>query len=237
MQKLSDAGVSARPGDVPWSLVIESPVTLTELESFRAGEFYIQDTSAMRAPEALAPKPAEKVLDLCAAPGGKTTQLAEITLGRARIFALDESPERLRLVEENASRLGITCIRTGIGNARKIADPWRATFGATLADVPCSNTGVLRRRVEARHRLTPDDITRLADMQADILETALLSVRPGGRVVYSTCSIEPEENGELVRRLLARHTTLLLDFEETVLPEAEGPDGAYIARLTDTRRG
>ena len=229
--ELARADVRTAPGGVEHSLIVQSPVELTTLDAFRTGGFYIQDTSAMVAPRQLMPRAGERVLDLCAAPGGKTTHLAELSGDRAELFALDVSPRRLALVEQNARRLGITCVRTAVGDARRIDDDMKGTFDAVLADVPCSNTGVLRRRVEARHRLRPETIERLKEVQTDILRTALAAARPGGRVVYSTCSIEPEEDDKVVGRVLAEHPNWRLDAAEKVLPRADGPDGGYAARL------
>jgi 16S rRNA (cytosine967-C5)-methyltransferase len=227
----AQAAVRTAPGNVEHSLRILSPVELSSLPSFAAGEFYIQDLSAMHAPVTLRPGKGERVLDLCAAPGGKTTHLAQLAQDRAEVFALDASPARIALVEDNARRLGIRSIRTSLGDARRISDAMKHRFDAVLADVPCSNTGVLRRRVEARHRLTPETLARMPAVQADILRTALAAARPTGRVVYSTCSIEPEENHLLVRSVLEQNPHWSIDAEETLLPRSRGPDGAYVARL------
>ncbi len=229
--ELARADVRTAAGEVEHSLVVRSPVELTALDAFSAGRFYIQDTSAMIAPRMLVPRAGEKVLDLCAAPGGKTTHLAELSGDRAEVYALDLSLERLALVEENARRLGITSIRTAAGDARRIDEEMKASFDAVLADVPCSNTGVLRRRVEARHRLHPETIERLSEVQADILRTALTAARPGGRVVYSTCSIEPEEDDKVVGRVLAENPDWTLDAVSEMLPRTDGGDGGYVARL------
>ena len=228
---LAEGGVKTAPGEVPYSLRVVSGAELTALDAFARGEFYIQDVSAMLAPAVCAPRAGEKVLDLCAAPGGKTTHLAEIGGEGAEIFALDISPERLRLVEQNARRLGITNVRTCVGNARRLAGDMRGVFDVVLADVPCSNTGVLRRRVEARHRLRPETIGQLTNVQADILHAALSAARPDGRVVYSTCSIEPEENRQLVERVLAENPQWQRDTDEQRLPLSAGGDGGYVTRL------
>ncbi len=233
--KLAERGVQTAPGGVAGALRIISPVELTALPEFETGDFYIQDESAMAGPILLAPRPAEKILDLCAAPGGKATHLAEISRDRAEIYALDQSADRMLRVEANARRLGIQRLRTAVGDARKPSDKGKGWFHAALADVPCSNTGVLRRRVEARHRLNSDAIAELAVTQADILRTALASVRQGGRVVYSTCSIEPEENAELVRKVLSEQSTWRLESEKQMLPQSGGPDGGYVALIVSDR--
>ena len=230
-EALREVGVGTSPGSAEESLRIDSAVALTSLDLFKAGAFYIQDESAMLAARMLSPRAGERVLDLCAAPGGKTTHLAELSSDRAEIVAVDSSESRLRRVEENARRLGIRSIRTCTGDAREPDETLVQAFDAVLADVPCSNTGVLRRRVEARHRLREDAVTGLAGVQAELLRAALRASRPGGRVVYSTCSIEPEENRELVRDVLDDAPDWKLDAETTCLPRVNGPDGGYAARL------
>jgi len=229
--ELARSDVTTSPGDVAETLRIDSPVALTSLDAFREGRFYIQDVSALSASRLVDPRPGERVLDLCAAPGGKTTHLAELAADRAEITALDVSTRRLERVVENVRRLGITCIRTRSADARRLPDDLKGTFDAVLADVPCSNTGVLRRRVEARHRLTPESINERAGVQREILRAALGASRPDGRVVYSTCSIEPEENRDVVRRVLDETPGWRLDLDEEQLPRADGADGGYAARL------
>jgi 16S rRNA (cytosine967-C5)-methyltransferase len=232
---LAERGIETIPGSVEGSLRVIGSVELSALPEFESGDFYIQDESAMRGPRLLGPKPADKILDLCAAPGGKATHLADLSGDRAEIYALDQSADRMMRVEANARRLGIQRLRTAVGDARKVSDKGKGWFHAALADVPCSNTGVLRRRVDARHRLTGEGLAELVEVQAEILRAALDSVRLGGRVVYSTCSIEPEENGELVRRVLAGQDVWRLDVEELLLPRADGPDGGYVARIISDR--
>lgn len=157
---------------------------------FLAGELTVQDETSIRVAPLLAPKPGERVLDLSAAPGGKTTHLAELMEGKGLVVAVD-LPGRVSLVEEAAKRLGLSNVRCVAGDGTSIAfEP----FDAILLDAPCSNTGVLSRRPDVRWRLREADIAGAAALQRRLLENAVRLLKPGGRLVYSTCSLEPEEN-------------------------------------------
>jgi 16S rRNA (cytosine967-C5)-methyltransferase len=181
----------------------------------------------MRVASALAPAPGAAVLDLCAAPGGKTAHLAELMGNQGRIVACDTDPRRLAHASELAARLGIGIIETVLLAGGR--EPPTGPFDAVLVDVPCSNTGVLGRRPEARWRVKPDDIRHLTRLQASLLKTAYERVKLGGTVVYSTCSIEPEENGELVERT-THELGLVLEAQEERRPGLPA-DGGYWARL------
>jgi 16S rRNA (cytosine967-C5)-methyltransferase len=158
---------------------------------FAAGEYTVQDETSMKVAPLLGPKSDERVLDLCAAPGGKTTHLAELMGGKGRIVAVD-LPDRIGLVAESAKRLGLENIECVAGDGTTIA--FRERFDAILLDAPCSNTGVLSRRPDVRWRLHEKDIAGAATLQRKLLENAARLLAPGGRIVYSTCSLEPEEN-------------------------------------------
>jgi 16S rRNA (cytosine967-C5)-methyltransferase len=202
---------------------------LTTLESFRQGWFYIQDPSTVLAVRELDPRPGETILDLCAAPGGKTTFIAQLMNNEGRVVAHDNVPDRLKLVQENVTRLGVTCVET-----TSTLDPRPSAFDRILVDAPCSNTGVLRRRVDLRWRVQPDEITRLRATQLDLLQKAAARLKPGGTLVYSTCSLEPEENTDLVKEFLATQPGFKRELEHQLLPFVDGVDGAYVARLTKT---
>jgi len=201
------------------------------LRSFRRGLFQIQDDASAAAGPFLAPQPGETVLDLCAAPGGKTCHLAELMEERGRIVAVDSSKRRLRRLLENVQRLDHRIIAVVASDAADFAIWNRAQFDRVLLDVPCSNTGVLRRRVEARWRLSDKALAALVKQQRNLLTAALRAVKPGGVLVYSTCSLEPEENGELVASVLGAAPEFHLDAEKQFLPEADGGDGLYMARI------
>ena len=213
---------------------LESHPPLAGLRSFKQGWFYVQDPSTLLAVHELNPQPGENVLDLCAAPGGKTTYMAQRMQNRGKIFAQDNQPERLALIQENCTRLGVTCVELSVAPNAFIAHPAKR-FDRVLVDAPCSNTGVMRRRIELRWRIRPEEIERLRAEQLEILRHAAPRVKPGGTLVYSTCSLEPEENAEVVKQFLAAHAEFQLENERELLPFVEGVDGAYVARLRRTR--
>ncbi len=194
---------------------LKSHPSLASLESFRQGWFYVQDPGTLLAPGELNPQPGETILDFCAAPGGKTTFLAQLMNNQGRIVAQDVSEERLRLIQENCARLGVTCVETIQNSKLKIQN---SKFDRILVDAPCSNTGVMRRRVDLRWRIQPDEIRRLQQAQLDLLEQAAPKLKPGGVLVYSTCSLEPEENSEVVKEFSRGHQEFKLEFERELLP-------------------
>jgi 16S rRNA (cytosine967-C5)-methyltransferase len=199
---------------------------LRSLASFRDGWFYIQDPSTLLAVRELDPQPGETVLDLCAAPGGKTTFIAQRMNNEGKIVAHDSFADRLKLIRENCTRLGVTCAEvTATFNFQP------ASFDRVLVDAPCSNTGVMRRRVDLRWLIQPPEIERLRATQLVLLNQAATVLKPGGVLVYSTCSLEPEENSELVKQFLADNASFKLETERQLLPFADNVDGAYVARL------
>lgn len=158
---------------------------------FEEGFYTVQDETSMKVAPWLDPRPEERILDLCAAPGGKTTHLAELLGGKGRVVAVD-LPDRIPLVVESARRLGLPNIECAAGDGTTIA--FREPFDAILVDAPCSNTGVLSRRPDVRWRLKEKDIAGAVAIQRRLLENAARLLKPTGRLVYSTCSLEPEEN-------------------------------------------
>jgi 16S rRNA (cytosine967-C5)-methyltransferase len=198
------------------------------LPGFVEGEFYIQDPSTLPAVELIGAQPGERVLDVCAAPGGKTTCLAQLMQNRGEIVAEDSSAERLKQVVANCARLGVTCATIRQSRANDATETW---FDRVLVDAPCSNTGVLRRRVDARWRLRGEDIARLAAEQLALLQSAARRVKRGGALVYSTCSLEPEENRGVVEAFLKSNAEFSLDRCVETFPPRDGVDGAFAARF------
>ena len=207
---------------------LKSHPPLNSLGSFRDGWFYIQDPGTLLAPRELAAQPGETILDLCAAPGGKTTVIAQLVRNEGKITACDVSEERLKLILENCARLGVTCVETTQNSELKTHN---LKFDRILVDAPCSNTGVMRRRVDLRWRIQLAEISRLRQAQLDLLKLAATRLKPGGVLIYSTCSLEPEENGEVVAEFLRGHAGFKLETERALLPFADNVDGAYVARL------
>jgi 16S rRNA (cytosine967-C5)-methyltransferase len=230
LTELSAANVRAEPGAMPQAVRLLEYVPVRQLPGYEQGWFAVQDESAMRVAAALAPAPRSCVLDLCAAPGGKTTHLAELMRNQGQILACDVDDERLRTVNELCARLGITIVETVRLRPGLNEEPPAGPFDAALVDVPCSNTGVLGRRPEVRWRLRPQDLRHLVSLQTKLLLLAAERVRPGGAVVYSTCSIEPEENRAVVDAVLKALPELVLEADEAQLPGWPA-DGGYWARL------
>jgi 16S rRNA (cytosine967-C5)-methyltransferase len=215
---------------------------LAELESFQRGFFYVQDPSTLLAVTELAPRPGEAVLDLCAAPGGKLCYIAQMMQNQGTLAAYDTAPERLKLVEENCTRLGADCVRLVSSGGAVTQDgsrpelglpgaPGRAQFQRVLVDAPCSNTGVMRRRVDLRWRIRPEEIERLRKAQVNLLHLAADHLLPGGELVYSTCSLEPEENSGSVTEFLSTRADFVVRAQRELLPFEDGVDGAFIARM------
>jgi 16S rRNA (cytosine967-C5)-methyltransferase len=167
----------------------------------------------------LDPQPGERVLDTCAAPGGKATHLAQLMGNDGEVLAMDNSGSKLPLILETAVRLGITNIRTRAADLLQSAALPPAAFDRVLLDAPCSGLGVIRRNPEAKWRLTPDDITRLAAVQKTMLKNAARLLRPGGVLVYSTCSTSLQENEDVVRDFLSRHPDCVLENLSELFPQ------------------
>ncbi|HWD93963.1 MAG TPA: 16S rRNA (cytosine(967)-C(5))-methyltransferase RsmB [Verrucomicrobiae bacterium] len=208
---------------------LKSHPPLVKLASFQQGLFYVQDPSTLLAVSELAPQPGETILDLCAAPGGKLTYIAQLMRNAGRLVAHDTFPDRLKMVEENCARLGVTMAETVLPPA---LDPRPATFDRILLDAPCSNTGVMRRRVDLRWRIRPEEIERLRATQVGLLRQAAALLKPGGVLVYSTCSLEPEENENVLREFLEMEAAFRLERQRELLPFADATDGAFVAHLT-----
>ena len=200
-----------------------------------SGDCYIQDPSTAIACQLLDPRPGEKILDACAAPGGKTAYLAQLMKNRGVIIACDRDRERLQILKDNVDRLGATIVRPVCSDWTRNHPPEQilsiAPFDRVLLDAPCTNTGVMRRRIDVRWRLQPEDFNRMSNEQLIIARAVLRLLKPGGRIVYGTCSLEREENEQVVRRLLAELPTLGLEAEKDSLPFRDGFDGAYAAKI------
>ena len=213
-------------GDRPESIRYEGPFRIVDLPGFANGSFTVQDETAMSAAALLAPQPGERILDLCAAPGTKTTHLAELMKGEGSIVATDVDLGRLRRIEENADRLGFSSMIQPLVIREDLSELPEGPFDAILIDVPCSNTGVLGKRPEVRSRITPEDIDELVTTQKKLLDAAATLVAPGGRIVYSTCSVEPEENSGVITQFLQKSTDFELVETQEFIP-GNPTDGGY----------
>jgi 16S rRNA (cytosine967-C5)-methyltransferase len=239
--KLKSGDVECEVTAEPQMIRLMSPKSITALPGFGDGLFTVQDLSSARVVRLLNPQPGWSILDLCAAPGTKTTQLAELTGGKAKIVATDIDGKRLEMVKENISRLSLAG-SVAVIEYHDLDEYFKKQdngFDCVLVDAPCSNTGVLARRPEVRHRITQKDIEELTRVQADLLCKAAGMLKPQGVLCYSTCSIQPEENGLLVKKFLEEHTGCKLKMEKLTLPSTESfdHDGGYVAVMTNESRG
>jgi 16S rRNA (cytosine967-C5)-methyltransferase len=228
VEKLKAAEVDCAIEPESQMIKLTSPKAITSLPGFDEGLFVVQDLASSQVVRVLKPHPDWKILDLCAAPGTKTTQLAEATGGKAKIIATDIDTGRLKKVGENIARLGLADCVTVIdySDVEK-----QGGFDCVLIDAPCSNTGVLARRPEVRHRIKINDIDGLVNIQADLLSKAAGILRLGGVICYSTCSIQSREDGLLIGAVVWENPRLKIESEKLILPSAGmfDCDGSYTA--------
>ncbi|MEB3222182.1 MAG: 16S rRNA (cytosine(967)-C(5))-methyltransferase RsmB [Candidatus Sericytochromatia bacterium] len=236
---LAAHGVPAVPSEVaPEGIRLQAPADPAQLPGWDDGWFYVQDEAAMLVAHVVGPVPGECVLDLGAAPGGKTTHLAALMAGRGELWAVDRSAARLKLLEANQARLGLTGIRTHVGDATDLTALPLAD--RILLDAPCSGLGVLPRKPDLRWRQTPEAIADLAPLQGRMLDAAASRLRPGGRLVYSTCTMGREENQAVIQAFLSRHPEFTPDDFRACLPEAWRADtelGGAMLQLRPDRHG
>jgi 16S rRNA (cytosine967-C5)-methyltransferase len=209
-------------------------VRLTSIphDALAAGHCYVQDPSTAAACLLLDPKPGDRALDACAAPGGKTGYLAELMKNEGFLLACDRDENRGETLLENLERLGVTisrCVRHDWTTGER--PPEQAAFDRILVDAPCTNTGVMRRRVDLRWRLRMEDFSRMPTEQLGIVRATIPLLKTGGVLVYSTCSIEPEENEAVVAAILSEFPFLKLVEQISLLPFQDGFDGAFAAKL------
>ena len=245
-KKLEERGIrSTKSKYVDEFLRIGHLSGIYNVDLFAEGYFTVQDESSGLVTKLLDPKPDETVIDLCSAPGGKTTFIAELMNNTGRIIAVDKYEHRLNLVKESCQRLGINNVEFIVDDSTKIElEP----ADRVLVDAPCSGFGVLQKKPDIRWQREPEDIKKLAQTQLELLENAAKLVKSGGVLVYSTCTIEPEENEEVVREFLSKHPEFKVDNMRNFLPEdvltrdgfmqtmphRHGVDGTFAVRMIKT---
>ncbi|MGD0621249.1 MAG: 16S rRNA (cytosine(967)-C(5))-methyltransferase RsmB [Thermacetogeniaceae bacterium] len=254
LRMLEQEGIAVRPSPlIPEAVRVAPHISITGLPSFRAGCFAVQDESSMLASLVLRPQPGSMVVDACAGPGGKTTHLAQLMENCGRLLAFDVHPHRLRLIADACRRLGVTIVSTRLQDA---ATPPEDTLGLVdylLVDAPCSGLGVIRRRPDLRWKAQAPDLAAHARQQKQILNGISKCLKTGGIMLYSTCSTEPEENGDVVAAFLSSHDhwetvdisrlappSFLIDGADRrmaeqgrfqLLPHRHGTDGFFLAAL------
>ena len=250
IESLTADGASVEEGRMsPDGLFLTDSSSLHSLKAYRDGWFYVQDESAMLVAHLLQPQPGEKVVDLCAAPGGKTTHIAQLMGNSGEILAVDLAKRKIQRITENCQRLGITNVHTQILTDDKDNLPTRFTDAdRVLVDVPCSGFGTLRRHPDVRWKKSPAQIDQLVTLQLQLLTNAARYVKSGGVLVYSTCSTDFEENEQVIHRFLETHSHFIIEHAGGFLPivpataitsegflqtfpHEHGVDGAFAARL------
>jgi len=245
LDALKESGAEAEPSTwSPEGVIIRSHGSLDTLAPLQEGLCQVQDESSMLVAHVVAPQDGEFIIDCCSAPGGKTTHMAALMHNTGHIVAGDLYDHKLERIAENAARLGITTIETKKTDARDVGKLYPGKADRVLVDAPCSGLGVLRRKPDARWRKTEEEIAELPKMQYAILASAAMAVKPGGVLVYSTCTIERAENQAVVESFLTRHPEFSLECTGSFLPEKkrqddmvqlypqrDGTDGFFIARL------
>lgn len=219
---------SPAPG-IPEGLVVHGPLALEETEMWTEGAIMGQSRGSMAVARVLDPQPGERVLDLCAAPGAKTTHLAALMTARGEIFAVERNPGRARSLEQTCDRMRATCVRVQIADATEARSD--GPFARVLLDPPCSGLGTLQSRPDIRWRASPEQIKTLAQLQRDMLEAAAAATAAGSAVVYSVCTISRAETVSVVESFVRDHGRFELEESFQLLPHRDGTDGFYVARL------
>lgn len=264
LKQLTEARIAARPTAISSvGVVLEEGRAVASIPGFQDGLFYVEDEAAQLIPLALDPQPGERILDVCAAPGGKATHLADLMSARGQIVAMDRHAARVQTLKENCQRLGVTMIDPVVGDARELGTgasrqksdrqiPLLGVFDRALVDAPCSGIGVLRRHPEAKGKKDTGMFARHQALQSEILERAATALRPDGVLVYSTCSTEPEETEAVIVRFCQNHAEWVRESVVPWLPAAAlpfvtaqgalstmgntfGMDGFYAVRLRKTK--
>ena len=233
----------ARPH--PWlegCLLLSGTGDLEKLDCFQHGDFYVQDAASRLAVLASGVRPGDRVLDACAAPGGKSFAAAIQMENQGEVVSCDIHPHKIGLMEAGAERLGLTCIKAREQNAKTFVQEWEGVFDAVLADVPCSGLGIIRKKPDIRYK-DPGPMESLPAVQREILENVSRYVRPGGVLLYSTCTLLQRENEDVVTAFLADHPDFALEPFAlpgpvgecggmlTLWPQRHGTDGFFVAKM------
>lgn len=228
---LNKNGISSQAGFYDdKALLISGYDFIKKVPGYRQGYFTVQDESSMCAIRAAGIRPGDTVIDVCAAPGGKTTCAGEYLKGEGHIYSMDISQDKLALIEESVERLGIENADISCHDATILIEGMKADV--VIADLPCSGMGVMGRKSDIKYRLREEQLKELSGLQRDILNVAGRYVKPGGRLCYSTCTINPEENQENVKWFLEQHKDFILDDERLFLQGIDKCDGFFYAIMT-----
>jgi len=217
--------------DLPNALFIEHYDSLGRISAFEEGKFYVQDISSMQVSLWADPKPGDYVLDVCAAPGGKSIHMAELMQQTGMVEARDLTEYKVSLIQENIQRCQLTNIRAVQADARILEEEKTEQADIVIADLPCSGLGVLGKKSDIKYKMTAENCRELSALQKEILHTVQQYVKPGGILMYSTCTINPGENEENVAWFLKEHPDFRLERQQQILPQKRRNDGFFLAKL------
>lgn len=230
VEKMNEEGAQATPVEnVPNALLISGVPGVEHMKAFEEGLFHVQDLASQQCCARVNPAPGETVFDLCAAPGGKSFTMAERMQGEGQVHAFDLYEHRVSLIQSGASRLGLSNVTASLGDA-SVFQEHIGLADRVLCDVPCSGLGIVRRKPEIRYK-DLSLVDNLPPLQYDILNNASRYVKPCGWLIYSTCSLNPKENEDVVNRFLQVHPEYEKVSTETLFPDANGSDGFFITVL------
>lgn len=214
---------------IPYALYIAGYDYLAKLESFKKGYFYVQDISSMQVAQWAEPKRGDRIIDVCAAPGGKALHLAEKLENTGKVTARDLTDYKVQLIQENIEKSGLKNIEAEKWDALTYDESLREKADIVIADLPCSGLGVLAKKTDLKYKMTPELQKELVRLQQNILDAVHSYVKQGGKLVYSTCTVHRQENEENARWFLKKHPEFELLKERQMLPGTDGGDGFYIA--------
>lgn len=218
---LHKEGINAEPGRyIEEAVILKNPSSISNLETFKKGYFQVQDESSMLAGKILDPKEGETVIDVCSAPGGKATHIAQIMNNNGTVLARDIYEHKLNLIEQSCRRLGIDIIKTEIHDACDIDENLIGKADRVLIDAPCSGLGIIRKKPDIKYSRTENELKEITDLQQKILNIAARYLKVGGYLIYSTCTIQPQENLEIVQDFLAKNAGFKLSGFRELMPSA-----------------
>lgn len=230
---LKSEGITVGLTDTDNALILEKGANIEKSKAYKNGLFYIQDSASQKAVAMLSPKPNERVLDICSAPGGKSFLLAQLMENKGEIVSCDLYEHKIKLIKASAERLGLDIINPKINDAT-VFNSNLGEFDTVLCDVPCSGLGVIRRKPEIKYK-SLCDFSELEKIQYSILENTAKYLKNGGKLMYSTCTLRKAENEEQVAKFLKNYPDFSKTYEHTFMPHTDNTDGFYCALLVKTQ--
>lgn len=224
-------GVETQITDINGALILKNGIDVGKNKLYNDGLFYVQDLASQKAVSVLNPKPNSRVLDMCAAPGGKSFLMALLMQNKGKIISCDLYPQRVELIEKSAKRLGLDIIKTKVSNAT-VYDSNLGEFDYILCDVPCSGLGVIRRKPDIKYK-DFSEFDSLCEIQLKILKNAVKYLKSGGKLLYSTCTLRKKENDDIINTFLSENKDFKCEYSHTFMPHTDGTDGFYCALLTN----